>query len=285
MTRTGSIGSRVPPAVTRTRSPARSRGPERPLDGGHDRARARPGGRRRRRRRPGGPASGSTTCTPRRRSVARLSCTAGCSHISVCIAGQTTTGARVASRVAVSRSSRCRRRRRRAAGPWPAPRATRSAVWPRRVCGMGSASSHSEVCTGSEARADERGAADEALGPLGHDGHDVGAGVDQPAADLDGLVGRDPAGDAEHDAPPGEWRHGLLADLASSLAGSRPARRRPRRDAARRRPPRASSPGSTWTNSILSAAISSKAIDSGLRATEVTCGGTMAPRPSPRWLK
>jgi hypothetical protein len=37
--------------------------------------------------------------------VARLSCTAGCSHISVCIAGQTTTGARVASSVAVSRSS------------------------------------------------------------------------------------------------------------------------------------------------------------------------------------
>ena len=39
-----------------------------------------------------------------RRSVARLSCTAGCSHISVCIAGQTTTGARVASRTLVSRS-------------------------------------------------------------------------------------------------------------------------------------------------------------------------------------
>lgn len=34
-----------------------------------------------------------------------LSCTAGCSHISVCIAGQTTTGARVAMSVAVRRSS------------------------------------------------------------------------------------------------------------------------------------------------------------------------------------
>ena len=30
--------------------------------------------------------------------------TAGCSHISVCMAGQSTTGARVASSVAVSRS-------------------------------------------------------------------------------------------------------------------------------------------------------------------------------------
>ena len=36
---------------------------------------------------------------------------------------------------------------------------------------------------------------------------------------------------------------------------------------------------------ILSLAISSKAIERGLRATEVTCGGTMAPRPSPSWLK
>jgi hypothetical protein len=36
---------------------------------------------------------------------------------------------------------------------------------------------------------------------------------------------------------------------------------------------------------ILSLAISSKAIESGLRATEVTWGGTMAPRPSPSWLK
>ena len=33
-----------------------------------------------------------------------LSTTAGCSHISVCMAGQTSTGALVASRVAVSRS-------------------------------------------------------------------------------------------------------------------------------------------------------------------------------------
>ena len=80
-------------------------GAQRGLDRGDDRRPARPGGPRRRRRRRGGPPRASTMWTPRRRSVARLSCTAGCSHISVCIAGQTTTGARVASRVAVSRSS------------------------------------------------------------------------------------------------------------------------------------------------------------------------------------
>ena len=36
---------------------------------------------------------------------------------------------------------------------------------------------------------------------------------------------------------------------------------------------------------ILSAAISSKAIDRGLRAVEVTCGGIEEPRPSPNWPK
>ena len=91
--------------------------------GGHD-ERADRGGRHRRahapprrrsaRVRPDGPcptsppasrpSSGSTMCTPRRRSVAMLSVTAGCSHISVCIAGHTITGARVASRTLVNRS-------------------------------------------------------------------------------------------------------------------------------------------------------------------------------------
>ncbi|CAB4591591.1 unannotated protein [freshwater metagenome] len=42
--------------------------------------------------------------TPRLRSNAMLSITAGCSHISVCIAGHNTTGARVAINVAVNKS-------------------------------------------------------------------------------------------------------------------------------------------------------------------------------------
>src|SRR5207248_9672643 len=36
---------------------------------------------------------------------------------------------------------------------------------------------------------------------------------------------------------------------------------------------------------ILSAAISSRAMERGLRETDATCGGTMAPSPSPSWLK
>jgi hypothetical protein len=34
----------------------------------------------------------------------------------------------------------------------------------------------------------------------------MGAGVDEATADLDGLVGGDPAGDPEDDAPAGELR-------------------------------------------------------------------------------
>ena len=83
-----------------------------------------------------------------------LSTTAGCSHISVCIAGQITTGARVARSVLVSRSVdrpiRYAAMSRAVAG---ATR-TRSAPWPILVCGIGVAGlSQSSVCTGSEASA------------------------------------------------------------------------------------------------------------------------------------
>ena len=103
------------------------------------------------------PSPGSTTCTPRRRSVARFSCTAGCSHISVCMAGHTITGARVASTVAVEQpvgdpvgvaAEKARRRRR--------PRAPDRRVWPRWVCGNGvGLGPQASVCTGSEASAEK----------------------------------------------------------------------------------------------------------------------------------
>ena len=77
---------------------------------------------------------------------------------------------------------------------------TRSAGWPSRVCGMGEASSHSEVLHRLGGQRGERHRADEARGLLGQDGRDVDAGVDQPPADLDRLVGGDAAADAEDDA-------------------------------------------------------------------------------------
>ena len=94
------------------------------------------------------PSAGSITTAPRSRRVATLATVAGCSHISVCIAGANTTGQRAVSSVVVSRSSAC---------PWAA-RATRSAVagatttrsadCPIRTCGTSWTSSQTPVCTG-----------------------------------------------------------------------------------------------------------------------------------------
>ena len=117
MKRTGSMGSRVPPADTTRRTPSRSSPPGEAPPGmappGMPSASSTvatitvgsasrpvptspPANR---------PSSGETTVTPRERRVSRLCWTAGCSHISVCMAGHTTTGAAVAMSVAVSRSS------------------------------------------------------------------------------------------------------------------------------------------------------------------------------------
>jgi hypothetical protein len=56
---------------------------------------------------------------------------------------------------------------------------------------------------------------------------------------------------------------------------------RARVDAPASAPSDSSSTGSGSTPMILSAEISSNAIDSGLRAVEVTCGGIDEPMPSP----
>src|SRR3712207_6848655 len=48
------------------------------------------------------PTAGGSTIAPRRRSVATLSWVAGCSHISVCMAGANTTGQCAVSRLARS---------------------------------------------------------------------------------------------------------------------------------------------------------------------------------------
>ena len=94
------------------------------------------------------PDAGSRTTTPRERRVATLARVAGCSHISVCIAGANTTGQRAVSRVLVSRSS---------ARPWAAlasrsavagATTTRSASLPIRTCGTSWTSDQTSVVTG-----------------------------------------------------------------------------------------------------------------------------------------
>src|SRR5437660_250870 len=149
MNRTGSIGSRVPPALTTTRRPARSRRTSTARASASSSAAAAGS-------RPAPtwplarwPDSGSTTMRPWPRSAATLAATAGWAHMASFIAGATTTGQRAASTVAATRSS-----------AWPlASRATRSAVAgatsatcaqsPSSTCGSGGpAGANRSVWTG-----------------------------------------------------------------------------------------------------------------------------------------
>src|SRR4029450_11967235 len=105
------------------------------------------------------------------------------------------------------------------------------------------------------------------------------------------LVGRDATRDPEDD--PASLQHGRPSAYSAPSGTSPPADCSAPSTASMASMASAPSapPGSLaafslgWARTILSPAISSKAIDSGLRATDVTCGGTMAPRPSPSWLK
>jgi hypothetical protein len=84
-----------------------------------------------------------------------LSWTAACSHISVCMAGASSTGARVASSVAVRRSSEIPAAYLPMSLAVAGATSTRSADCPSRVWGMGSGPSKREVRAGSEARAEK----------------------------------------------------------------------------------------------------------------------------------
>ena len=80
--RTASIGSRVPPAVIKTRTPARSASPAKVAST----AASSSGGSGRRPaphspREPSAPVPGSSTSTPRARRVSTLAWVAGCSHM------------------------------------------------------------------------------------------------------------------------------------------------------------------------------------------------------------
>ncbi len=118
--RTLSSGSRVPPAVTRTRTPSHA-GPLAPGPGRAAPARgaraiaashaASSSGGSARRPTPCSPLEaslptpGSTISTPRSRSVCTLARVAGCSYMSLFIAGATTSGQRALRAHAVSRLS------------------------------------------------------------------------------------------------------------------------------------------------------------------------------------
>ncbi len=94
------------------------------------------------------PTAGSITWTPRERRVATLATVAGCSHISVCMAGAITTGAPVASSVPVSRSLAMPAAARANTSAVAGTITTRSASWPRRTWFTVSTASNTPVRTG-----------------------------------------------------------------------------------------------------------------------------------------
>ncbi len=159
---------------------------------------------------------------------ARLSWTAGCSHISVCMAGHTITGRPggedrggeqpVGDAVGVG-AEKARRGRddqheigataRDGCAGWGRPRST------------------GDVLHRLRRQRRERHLAHEAGGVVGEHGDDVRAGVDEAATHLDRLVGGDAAGDAQDDGLRRDGRHHARAPgsvaraLPPALAGLR----------------------------------------------------------------
>ena len=225
--RTGSSGSRVPPAVT-THVPAGA---------GRRRARRRRGPARRPRpedlrgsgSRPGPvsapvsrPDAGSSTSAPRPRSVATLSWVAGCCHISVCMAGANSTGQRAVSRVAVSRSSARPAAARASRSAVAGATTTRSAGGRAGRAAPRAASSQTSVGTGLAGQRGPGGLADEMQRGRGRDHPDLVAGLGQQPQQLAGLVG----GDARHRRP---GRRALGACSARRTATAGQAGRQARR--------------------------------------------------------
>jgi hypothetical protein len=149
--RTGSSGSWVAPAVTRTRRPTRSRD----VPGCSSTARQAASRSSGSGILPGPesapvsrPVAGSRTRMPRSRSVSTLAVVAACSHISVCMAGAISTGHRAVSKVAARRSSARPAAARASRSAVAGATRTRSACWPSRTCGTSGTSVNTSVVTG-----------------------------------------------------------------------------------------------------------------------------------------
>ena len=157
MKRTGSIGSRVPPAVTTTRSPVRSwscSAVSSPSTARDDRLGL-------------GQAAGADVAAgqaaalglddvdaARRAAARRLSCTDGVlPHLGVHGRAHQHRGPGGEQDVGEQVVADARRRRGPSTRAVAGATSTRSAVWPRWVCGIGWGSSHSDVHARSEPRA------------------------------------------------------------------------------------------------------------------------------------
>ena len=185
--------------------------------------------------------------------VATLAWVAGCSHISVCIAGASTTGQRAVSRVLVSRSSAspCGGLGEQVGGRRGDD--DEVGLLPSRTCGTSWTSSQTSVCTGLPDSASQVGAPTNCSADAVGTTRDVVARLGEQPQQRAGLVGGDAAADAEDDAAAHRRRLGQLSPRSGSEV-TRPA------------------------------LISRSAIDSGFSWTWVsTSGPTYSSRPSWSW--
>ena len=167
MTRTASIGSRVPPGGDEHLTPARSPGPSSRSTAATI-APARPAGRRRRRRRPAGRVRARHVHAPAAQRRQVLLHRRVLPHLGVHRRADDHRRPGGEQRGRQQVATRCRRRTRRSAGPSPATTTTRSARWPSRVCGIGSSLVPQRGAGRLGGQRRERRDADEALGALGH---------------------------------------------------------------------------------------------------------------------
>ncbi len=209
--RTGSRASWVPPALTTTCRPARSRARTASTVAGSSSSEAATAAMSKASgRRPGPvsvpvrrPEAGSMTRTPRSRSVATLACVAGCCHISVCMAGTIRTGQRAVSRTLVSRSSARPDAARASRSAVAGATTTRSAVWPMRTWGTSVTASKTPVWTGLPERAAHVVSPTKVRAFASGDHGDLVAGFAKAPEDFTRLVGGDSSGDSQDDAAHG----------------------------------------------------------------------------------
>ena len=240
--RTGSIGSRVPPAVTRTRSPSQGRVARRQhrFD-----PRQQPGrvgqaaACRARRARRARPPRARSRSTPRSRSVARLAWVAASAYMRSFIAGATRRGAAQARKEVVSIESasaggelrqrvgrgRARPGRRRSWRPARGGRSGRARAAGRRERRRAAGRARTRrSSTGAPTIPSKEAAPTKRVGALGHQHPHAMAGDRRQPGQLQRLVGGDPAAYAEQDSghrlPPGVRRAGarLGAVLVFELA-------------------------------------------------------------------
>ena len=161
------------------------------------------------------PESGVSTVNPLRRSVATFSWVAGLSHIWVCMAGASITGAVVVRIVAVSRSSARPAATRASRSADAGATTTSSAHSPTATCSTAAGSSKTPDDTGAPETAANAGA------PMNRSAASVGTVLTSCPASRSALMTKGALYAAMEPETPTTMRRGL-ADVGSGVSDMRP---------------------------------------------------------------